>query len=371
MWRGRQRRIGQGAAAWVLNAGLAAASVVALCSCRADPPAYPRSDRLDGYLHGVPVQLIDLDAVAVDTLRAIATVGEDSGNAGLFAGQATSSAVFRDSLLVADMALDALLVADAAGTLARTIGRAGEGPGEFKDPVDVVANDSYFFVHDVAGRVQGFDAAGNSATIADRTSLGGNVAVNEMLLFVPSTGADSLIDLYLSTPPFTKRGSILPRLIGPGFQPGGHNAFRVASGLPDGSTVVAYGGMPFLIRLDEQLMPVQVIQFEGKAASELSNPPPVETADFEPVRIRIFVRGLDVIGHCVALFQGMRAYLLGTDGTEIALRSAVVFTDQHGKPFSVNDLTLTEDKIIVASTMYASLSVFELPLAYSQCFEPE
>lgn len=350
-----------------LHAILLFIAALALPSCGADGPVDGPARRLDEFLGDARVHMIDLDAVPTDTLRAVSAFGEDRVDGGLFIGRSSSTEWFRDSIFIADTAHDALIVADKEYRLIRVHGRAGEGPGEFDDPFDIRATKDYMFVHDLAGRLQAFDRNLRGRQIVAHTSLSGNIDASDSLLFVPGLGRDRRVDVFESTEPFLPLGSMLPNLIEWGRQPGGFNSYRLATGLSDGSTVVAYAALPLLILVDRNLSPVTAAWLHGTPVDEFENPPFEETRDPEPVYVQHFVRVLDVVYDRIVFVHRMTAYVFAVESHEVDLVSAFVFADSAGNPIPVSDLTVDRCQLLVTSRFRPAIHVYDVPDTLGVC----
>jgi hypothetical protein len=97
---------------------------------------------------------------------------------------------------VADSRSSSLLVFDADGTLARTIGREGEGPGEFQTPVMVVLTDTLIRVLDSGnGRVQDYRPDGSHITdhVVASSMLGAGAVSADGRVIIPTMGVDSAL----------------------------------------------------------------------------------------------------------------------------------------------------------------------------------
>jgi hypothetical protein len=99
----------------------------------------------------------------------IYTVGKEEGEAyELFGSVGSVGFDAQDNLFVLDRGNHRITVFDARGRYVRTIGRRGEGPGEFTAPVAMsVADDGSIVVADLArASLSVFDAAGNYRSVA-------------------------------------------------------------------------------------------------------------------------------------------------------------------------------------------------------------
>lgn len=335
--------------------------VVALAivsGCRAGRQDVSPTDRLDTFLRGAHSSTIDLDGVPTDTLTPLQTFGADQRDGGLFVGRSRSLEFFRDSIYIADFALDAVLVADRSFALTRVLGRTGDGPGEFVDPVDVRANERYLFVNDLGGRVQAIDDENAVFRIA-ATTRPDNIAASKSLLYVPRVGGDSLYDVYRASAPFNHIRSFLPRLISYGYQPGAFNSARIATGLRDGSSVVAYTGLPLLVRVDSSQQPLAVTHLEGAAVEAFDNPPLAAVRSSKPVMVRAFVHMINVFDDIVVFAHRDTVHLLRSEGIDLALFRKIVFLDTEGKTVPPQDVTVDGERIFVSSQFHPRIHVYE------------
>jgi hypothetical protein len=82
-------------------------------------------------------------------LRPVLTLGRPDGDSVEAFGFVTDAAFgLGDSIYVADAGQQRVLVFDGRGTFARSIGRAGQGPGEFLDPSSIALIADTLFVYD-------------------------------------------------------------------------------------------------------------------------------------------------------------------------------------------------------------------------------
>ncbi len=152
----------RGAARWVTTATVA----VVTGGCSGDAGSAPTAQVLDSA--GIRIVTYDLTDVTVPTYRIVAEhdlhIGVLDGAPEYTFSRIPDLAIARDgSIIVSDGVAQELRVYDANGAYQRTIGRQGDGPGEFATAPDIagLAGDTVFAFDSRSRRVTSFSMSGD------------------------------------------------------------------------------------------------------------------------------------------------------------------------------------------------------------------
>ncbi|MDZ7392440.1 MAG: 6-bladed beta-propeller [candidate division KSB1 bacterium] len=259
---------------------LGLAILVGCCSREeARPSVAEYAKRLKPLLEAAPKSVIDLDGVEPEVIYPDLVIPRDTTQkeGGLFLAQPSGILVLRDSIYITDAKDHCIKVADMEGNLIRTIGRRGQGPGEFNQPWEIVANDSFVFVYDVGNsRVQIF--AHDFRYVASLPALymllppvGGLAAGNRNLLVHGFVTDSMLVRVYRAQRPFSLCYAFLPLVVPYRRQPRVMNSVALAS-TPDGRFCVGFVCLPYALVFDSTGTQVATLEFRGRAVKRLDEP---------------------------------------------------------------------------------------------------
>lgn len=252
---------------------------VLLAGCSNDKA--PHADLIDvdlpEPLRGGEQIAVNLDEAKTVELMPDRTIGSAEDTTGLFLAKPTDVVTVGDSIYIADTKQHAIFVADAKGRLVRRIGRKGQAPGEFIEPVRITANDRFIFVYGHGNhRIQVFDHQFNYVESIPHgfLPLTNAIVADNKHLFLPESARDSmLVSVHAAIKPFKRKRAFMPRLVPPGpQQPMAHNQVPLYT---DGSTICsAYIGLPYVFCLNDRFISTRTLVFKGTAVDRLNNPIP-------------------------------------------------------------------------------------------------
>jgi len=257
----------------LLLAALALAPEWALGQARRSIADYAKI--LKPYIEGAPKSIIDLDAAKVDTLYPDLVIPSDTaaGAKGLFLASPQAMVVMGDSLYICDRLNHCIIVADMRGRLVRAIGRKGQGPGEFVEPVQIAANERYVLVYDHNLRVQVFDHSFHYLSsipssylhLGPKNSLS---ATREHIFLCADPGDTARVLAYRAEPPFRLVRAFMPRLVPVGGQPLAMNDVTLSAS-SSGTLCVAYMCLPWIFVFDSRGRQTATIEFRGRPVAKL------------------------------------------------------------------------------------------------------
>ena len=152
----------------------------------------------------VTVHIPNLPQVNSRRLALLDTIAINAGRGFDLFRVAGARVLQNHSIIIANSGANEILLVDSAGNLVRRIGRAGDGPGEFRDLVSMqVLPDDLFQTYDARqGRLTTFDTSGRVHRTAQLMPQRRNVD----LLPLARTETDEILAVYGSTRLFDRQG---------------------------------------------------------------------------------------------------------------------------------------------------------------------
>jgi len=167
----------------------------------------------------IPVTLIDFDDVEYDTIYPSLVIGDEfdiDNTDSLFLASPSGCLLMNDSIYITDGMQNAIFVSDMNGLLVRRIGREGQAPGEFRQPLSMTINNNHIFVEDIGNRrIQVFDHGFQYIRSIPSTTglIRASISANDSIIVIPQMlSDDNVIDVYRSQFPFEFKYSFFPHV---------------------------------------------------------------------------------------------------------------------------------------------------------------
>lgn len=228
-------------------------------------------ENLSAYTSPKKTTNISLDAVTPQALYPETAIG-NTGQ--LVLAAPTSFILHRDSLYIVDFKNHHIAVVSAkSSAISRTIGRNGQGPGEFSQPTSICNNGQYIFVEDRNnGRIQAFSQEMNYVdSLPIASTLQGNAMCNQDFVFVTKQSPDRkfIMQGFEAKPPFRKAINILPYLYSEKDKLMGFN--QVVAAEAGQNIYAAYRTLPFVFIFNKKGDFLESLSFQNERITRVLN----------------------------------------------------------------------------------------------------
>jgi hypothetical protein len=255
-----------------------------LCTaCSSPQPELPKTEspELNKMLEVSPYSIVDLDAVAMDTLW-----GSKSNRLGINTDPALDEKVLLSqvvgvmkldkNLYVADGTQNCIWKMNSEGIWVDKIGRKGRGPGEFRNIMGLTTNGNRIFVNDANNaEVDVFDTKLKYLESFHYQSLfadSKNFAATQEHLYTPmQMGGQKLLRQFSAQKPYRMQDSLINPIIPFPEKPMAYNLFDL-DGNKQGDFVMAFQGLPYLFLFDSQLNQSHTIYLTSEHIDSVENP---------------------------------------------------------------------------------------------------
>lgn len=317
---------------------------------------------LDAMLNATAKTIVDLDRLDLEVVYPDTTWGTVDLKADdvLFFAKPISITIFNDSLYIADMASESIIVSSLDGQLTRQLGRPGEGPGEFQNITEITTNGTYLFVREAGNRIQVFNHQFNYVEAISAPSHSG-IAVNDKFLYAPAADkSDSaLVSVYAIEPSFNKVRHLLPLL---SKVPYAYNNYVVTTD-KKGFIYLAYKALPYIFVFDDQFIHRHTIELSGQAIIDVGLTPTRLESSSNTTLVQSFFQLLKVLeGDYLAVGNMNRLYLLDLHSPRFEMVKRIKFDEvgeskgDQGLHFS--DMILHEGKLYLVTSFRPRLYQF-------------
>jgi len=257
----------------------------------------------------------------------------------------------RDTYFIADSRQNTILEFTAGGSLIRSIGEQGAGPGEFSSLFQIEQGDSAFFVHELGSRIQVLDHSFKYQSSFAVRPTSQQIALSTDLLIGPlAETEEALIGGYSVSPPHELQWKQLPPVYAEGkpFSPFNHTL--VAASRNSDSILAAYVSRPVIFELDHEGETTRIWKLEGRMINDFLDQ---QDDTFSSVtRVRSFFT--ELVTPCQDEFMFGRGSTLFVVDKESGDVTSVDFVLPSGQRLMLNDVLVTPgDSVHVISTMQA------------------
>ena len=247
------------------------------------------SDRLNEFVHSKSVQIINLDngpttKLTVSPNEVIYHTETKLNNDSLTISQIDDFTYFSDGYHIYDPFQNLILVIDSSGSFQAIVGREGKGPGEYLYVTSIRSNSDILYVADANNaRINRYDYKLNrldalqpfiSNPTTSKIDLNNSIMLSgnsESAGFNPKKESSGLITITNIEDIQDTLGTILPRIIPPGYQPAVFN--QVSFTLNQNNQIAAaYRPLPWIFIFDENQSLVKVIVLEYSVFNEMDLP---------------------------------------------------------------------------------------------------
>jgi len=235
-------------------------------------------------------QVIDLDRLEVITLSPTKIIGEGENPIPAFYKNFDVKFDESGKIYVVDSGNDRIVILDRDGNFIKSVGRKGQGPGEFNNPMSILINNDNIFVNDQRnGRVQIFDKDFNYRdTIFPGLHLFagfavdnfGNLYVNSLL---GTSEEDKLIKVLSSVKPYKLKRTLLNVIKHKAGEPGnqlGMNNLCLDTD-ENGNLYVAFRAKPLVIAFSKNGQEIYRYNFKGKIVDDLKEKAPGPSSSYK------------------------------------------------------------------------------------------
>ncbi|TVQ15886.1 MAG: hypothetical protein EA364_01070 [Balneolaceae bacterium] len=270
------------------------AGLIFLAGCESEAvrkPPVTESENLNNLLAHAPISWINLNGVKVDTIFVPAEhIYEESlfVDNSLYVSQPTQLKTFSNHLITTDfvpgfVGSGNLVATGRNGIPVRTIGRSGQGPGEYVRPIAVMSNGTHLYIYDDGlKRVNVFDAEFSlvdTFEFTDAVNYKNRMKMNESYMAYQNRTATGLIAIdpdgyLLSVRPLADIDSVIframPRIVPTGMQPGVYNNILISMN-SHSEMLTGYLGLPYLF-LYRDFQHTNTIVLESVQIDTTNNP---------------------------------------------------------------------------------------------------
>lgn len=247
------------------------------------------SEILNDFVQSANVQYINIDngqvtKLAVSSNQIIYQTNNNSNDDSLIISEIGDFTFFVDGYHVYDPFQNSILTIDLSGSLQTIIGREGKGPGEYMYVTSIQSNSNTLFVADANNaRINRYDYKLSvldafqpfiSNPSSSKIDLNNSILItgnSESAGFNPDKGNKGLILITNVEDTQDTLGTILPRIIPPGYQPAVFN--QVSFSLNRNNQIAAsYRPLPWIFIFNENQTLIKVIILEYSVFNEMDLP---------------------------------------------------------------------------------------------------
>lgn len=269
-----------------------------LLSCSQEQPTIPKTENetLNKFLETVPLtSLIPIGSTPVDTVFADRTnmITPRIDESQTILGRVSGLTSFNDSLYIADQQNATIWKVNDRGNI-QTIGRGGNGPGEFEMLMGIEHNSSSIFSVEPS-KIQRFSREMTYENEISQVVYGEKLAASDSYLFIPLNPYtnEQLIQVREATYPFDEVARMMQPIIPPGYQPAAFNSVEIAAN-KSGHFVAAYNGLPYLFLFDSEFNIEKILYFQFSEGKSPDNPSPEPVNSSESMRVSAFIANLNI-----------------------------------------------------------------------------
>jgi outer membrane protein assembly factor BamB len=320
-------------------------------------------------LEAAPHSIIDLDAMAADTL--VATRENQLGHQTapeldekVRLSKAVSIISIGDTLYVADSDQHTIFALTKEGTWVDRIGREGRGPGEFSLIYGLFVNEHHIYALDMNnGEIDVFDHSFRYQKSFPYFTVSGRhntIAVSNKWLLAPAMmNNQTLITQYDAVQPFDTLDTLLQPIVPRGYHPMAQNRF-IVDATPSGDYVLSFPGLPYLFVFDAQHHQTHTIYLTDDYFDTLDNPSlePVKNADPMSMGVRSMLNAVYLESNgSIWISVKNQLYELVPEDNEYSLKRSIIMPyseevrkSQRDEYVTVRDILIDDGRLFISST---------------------
>jgi len=313
-------------------------------------------------------EVIDLDRLKTITISPIKVIGAGEDPTPAFYKNTDVKFDNNGKIYTADGGNNRIVVLNADGNLIKSVGRKGQGPGEFNNPMSILINSNNIFINDLGnGRVQIFDMDFNYLdTIFPGLHLFAGFAVDNFgNLYVNSlfgtSEKDKLIKVFSSVKPYKLRHTFLNVTEHKAGDPGNQVGMNTLCLDTDnqGNLYVAFSAKPLVIAFNKQGKEIYRFNFQGKIVDELKEKPVGPKASYK-----------DMFRSICAYSENELFLLSRTDIINIARRNGIIagriirlVNNLKDEKSAILSLSLDADKnlLVISDLVDYTVKIYQIP----------
>lgn len=343
------------------------------CSVKSEiRPPETESEILNNFIRSVTVQYIDLDKVRSKEIKLVSSniiydVNQNERNDSLVIGNIKYFTSYNDNYyFIFDSFQNSIFKLDSNGSFKGVLGRVGKGPGEYQLATSLKSNSQSVFVADPNNaRINVYEPGIKTSRalepfISSLSSLRIDVNNTKILLgnansagFQPESENQGLILIADIKNLTDTLGTIMPRIIPPGYQPAVFN--QVNFSMSDNSFIAAsYEPLPWIFVFNEKYKLERALIFRSHVFDDMDLPAlklfkPKGNQGYGgaiPIRAYRILNNKDIV---MAIRDELIHVTHDTDGNyKLKNKYKFIYLDES-KPLYIYELSDTGDNRIVAT----------------------